>query len=478
MDNIYYAITENGELVHSGKKGMRWGRRLYQNEDGSLTPLGRIHYGIGQARTRAKRKAALKKARETRAANKKAAAEAKAKEAEEEAKRKADEEALAKKKADILQRADAKEVYENRQLFSYQELNVAKMRIEMERSIKNLEPEPVNKGKEFADKFIKGADTISNMVNSGSKMYNSFAKIYNSIYGNKKDAALPMVDDKIVTAMDKYKQETEWIKAKNDRKNALDAAKDKVKSELELYKEETEWKKAMNERKKAEDEAAPKAKSELEKLRERNAMAEAENRRREIERTSREHDRKDQREQEAIENERKEAKAAEKRAKAERKAAKQKAKAEADEQARLANEERSRAEYESTHATTSEYNKSGTGKEYVNPNQSRGLAIYNPSGSGLSSTASRGKSYVNDSANTNNIDVGDISKIRTMTSNSNKTYDQIAESLGVSVSTVQKYSSGRDYVQSHSDDQYMTYDEDDRFTGYWSAIKDDSDGII
>lgn len=37
-------------LEHSGIKGMRWGIRRYQNEDGSLTTLGRIHYGIGQRR--------------------------------------------------------------------------------------------------------------------------------------------------------------------------------------------------------------------------------------------------------------------------------------------------------------------------------------------------------------------------------------------------------------------------------------------
>ena len=29
---------------------MEWGRRLYQNKDGSLTPLGRLHYGVGKPR--------------------------------------------------------------------------------------------------------------------------------------------------------------------------------------------------------------------------------------------------------------------------------------------------------------------------------------------------------------------------------------------------------------------------------------------
>ena len=32
-------------LIHSGTKGMRWGQRLYQYKDGSLTPLGRLRYG-------------------------------------------------------------------------------------------------------------------------------------------------------------------------------------------------------------------------------------------------------------------------------------------------------------------------------------------------------------------------------------------------------------------------------------------------
>ena len=32
-------------LMHHGVKGQKWGIRLYQNPDGSLTELGKIHYG-------------------------------------------------------------------------------------------------------------------------------------------------------------------------------------------------------------------------------------------------------------------------------------------------------------------------------------------------------------------------------------------------------------------------------------------------
>jgi hypothetical protein len=39
-------------LEHHGTKGMKKGVRNYQNKDGSLTPLGREHYGVGPPRTK------------------------------------------------------------------------------------------------------------------------------------------------------------------------------------------------------------------------------------------------------------------------------------------------------------------------------------------------------------------------------------------------------------------------------------------
>ena len=36
-------------LIHYGVKGQQWGKRQYQNLDGSLTSLGRSHYGYGNS---------------------------------------------------------------------------------------------------------------------------------------------------------------------------------------------------------------------------------------------------------------------------------------------------------------------------------------------------------------------------------------------------------------------------------------------
>lgn len=38
-------------LAHHGVKGQKHGVRQWQNKDGSLTPAGRIHYGVGAARS-------------------------------------------------------------------------------------------------------------------------------------------------------------------------------------------------------------------------------------------------------------------------------------------------------------------------------------------------------------------------------------------------------------------------------------------
>jgi hypothetical protein len=39
-----YKIISNNYLAHHGIKGQRWGRRRYQNEDGSLTVTGKSRY--------------------------------------------------------------------------------------------------------------------------------------------------------------------------------------------------------------------------------------------------------------------------------------------------------------------------------------------------------------------------------------------------------------------------------------------------
>ena len=48
INSIDTSVSIDSELYHYGTKGQKWGLRRYQNKDGSLTPAGKEHYGIGK----------------------------------------------------------------------------------------------------------------------------------------------------------------------------------------------------------------------------------------------------------------------------------------------------------------------------------------------------------------------------------------------------------------------------------------------
>ena len=554
MDNIY-VLGPDGELYHHGTKGMKWGIRRYQNADGSLTAAGKKRYNDelervkketsevkaqqrAQKRTIAKAEKinqAKKELADLKESGKQLTKETKAavsgkpvkdtKSVKDKKPEKAEKvekpvETDADKKARLLREPNAKEILENRKLFSDNELNALKLRMDTERNISNFIPAEISKGQQFINKTIETADTVSKVVDSGSKAWNAVAKVSNSLLGTD----LPMITEKARTEAEKIKEKAELLEAQNRLKKARNDDPDKPKSELDKIKSEAELEEARNRLKNARknDPDREKEKTESEKIKEEADLLEAQNRLknarkndpdREKEKTESEkikeeadlleaqnrlkNARKNDPDREKTDDERardeyaaetKRINAETARVSAENKrreaANKQKeldeadeeARAGADKKAREANEERSRRAYEEFQ--TEQARKRASGKtEVVDPDaksrpvvQNRSLTLYNPQ------TTAIGKSYFsktsiaknNTSSETYKTNTSLISKIHAMTRSGNKSYAEIAKQLGVSVSTVQNYSRGKDTVE-----KYMTYDENDNFTGYWSAIRDD-----
>lgn len=65
-----YILTANGELYHSGVKGMKWGVRRYQNKDGSLTAAGKKRYSDVRNTIDRKRDAKRREKEQSKSANK------------------------------------------------------------------------------------------------------------------------------------------------------------------------------------------------------------------------------------------------------------------------------------------------------------------------------------------------------------------------------------------------------------------------
>ena len=142
-------------LAHHGVTGQKWGERRYQNKDGSLTPLGRIHWGIGQARTAVSNKLKTRKSfrletdsekrkrLKLKAEKKEENKKLKLQKAEEAKQKKAA--AIENKKAKLIAKGDKDAIYKNRELFSDEELDKAMTRIN---KVNQFKTEKVSKAKE------------------------------------------------------------------------------------------------------------------------------------------------------------------------------------------------------------------------------------------------------------------------------------------------------------------------------------------
>ena len=217
-----YNYTDN--LLHSGVKGMKWGQRLYQNKDGSLTALGKQRYGTKgnyekvQAAKRAASPEKLKaaKARAKAQARTEAEIEKYKKKKEEAVNGKTTDEKAPKEKKTIMSVSKEKQntsniIRDKRAVkkMSDAELDAALSRLQKEQRYKDMiDGENIKKGKEALSDALRnsGKQAITTVATAGftyagkqalkKLMGPEYEDAWNEMFGVKKSKSTSsLIDD-------------------------------------------------------------------------------------------------------------------------------------------------------------------------------------------------------------------------------------------------------------------------------------------
>lgn len=272
MEVLVTRAESSDELQHHGIKGQRWGRRLYQNKDGSLTALGKKRYNK-EVENLKKEKAKVKEAEKVAANKKKTQAkldkldaekkklEERKKALKEDSSKKSDdakkdgEESPEERKARVLKSTDPTEIYKNRDILTYNELNERVMRIDLEARLQGKIPAEPDRVNDVKNAINKATDLYKSVDNAYSTLINSaigksLAKALDLDLGDDKNKRVTL--DEILKNPNKYdaKKIQEATQAETNLKKLRDLQKG---YEKEAKKEAEERAKAAETEKKKSD---------------------------------------------------------------------------------------------------------------------------------------------------------------------------------------------------------------------------------
>lgn len=225
-------------IEHHGILNMKWGRRRYQNPDGTLTAEGKIRYSREERKQAAKN---LKKARKVREANKKK----EMKLAKEKAK-------VEKKKAKIVEKG-LDEVKKNSKLFSDEEIANLVNRNQLESRLADVaNSKNVQKGKIKVDNVLDFMGKAANIADSAGRIYRNINPILedNGVFLNRDKRNDYIYNRNNILKRRKYDaMEREWDEAMADakykflkeNKNSKDLMYRLAKADIEKNVSKTEY---------------------------------------------------------------------------------------------------------------------------------------------------------------------------------------------------------------------------------------------
>ena len=198
------------ELYHYGVMGMKWGRRRYQNRDGSLTNAGKRHYEKDMNKLKAEKKKLRNEERTKKKIQKLKALESEVDAMKKKSKQPEKEETPAEtpeqKRARLLNSTDAKELYKNKDLLTTAELNDRINRIDTEARLKSkISVEQQKSGMDYVnDKMQKTTNAVNKVVNLFRSVDSAYSSVANSAIGKKLAKELGVEQKKKDFNLDKF----------------------------------------------------------------------------------------------------------------------------------------------------------------------------------------------------------------------------------------------------------------------------------
>lgn len=213
---LYNPTVSSDYIYHYGIKGMKWGIRRTAEQLGhkvkskfSRKKTSSDEGGSGDSSKKIKGSVTVKGTKQNPGTTKTS-----------------DGSSLEERKQKVLESRSAKELYNNADLFTTQELQQAYNRLVLEKNIKNLSPKEVSKGQQILNKYVDTAENISKFLNSTNKVLSQVTRLKNLIEGKGDKKKNDKKDDS-----DNKKDSNDNTKNKNDNKSSDSSKNDTEKNQ-------------------------------------------------------------------------------------------------------------------------------------------------------------------------------------------------------------------------------------------------------